>query len=70
MTPLTPTQAEILKLFKNFRSENDLQELKVILSNYLAQKVTYEADKAFEEKKYTVHDIDTWKKDHTRTKAS
>jgi len=70
MNALTPTQAEILKLFQNHRTEKDLQELKNVLSKYLAEKVVYEVDEEFKKKGYTVNDIEAWKYEHNRRKDS
>jgi hypothetical protein len=70
MSKLTPTQAEILKLFKSHRSERDLQELKEVLSKYLADKLVYEADTEFRKRNYTVRDIERWKTEHRSVKES
>ena len=48
--PLNKTQLEILKLFQQEQSEEDLKEVKSLLVTYLADKVTRTADKAFDEK--------------------
>ena len=48
--PLNNTQLEILKLFVQEQSEEDLKEIKSLLVAYLADKVTREADKAFDQK--------------------
>jgi hypothetical protein len=64
---LNNTQLEILKLFRNDQSEEELQEIKSLLITYLASKVTFEADKAFEEKKYTDAVFEEWKQSHFRT---
>jgi hypothetical protein len=58
------TQLEILKLFRNDQTEEELQELKSLLTAYLAAKVTAEADKAFQEKGYTTAIFEKWKQEH------
>jgi len=63
---LNKTQLEILELFRNDQSEEELQELKSLLIAYLANKVTMEADKAFEERGYTEAIFEDWKKEHFR----
>ena len=70
MNTLTPTQAEILKLFQSHSTEKDLHELKNVLSRYLAEKVVREVDKEFLERGYTGKDIEKWKSEHNRKKES
>ncbi len=66
MNALNPLQLEILKLFSNYKSENELRELKELLVNYLSKKVVQEADAAFEAKNYDTSTIEQWKKSHVR----
>ncbi len=70
MNNLTPTQAETIKLFQNYRSEKELQELKNVLSDFLAKKVSYLADSEFSNRGFTVNDIEAWKTEHLRRKDS
>ena len=67
--PLNKTQLEILKLFQQEQSEEDLKEVKSLLVTYLADKVTRSADKAFDEKGYTDAIFEQWKKEHFRKSA-
>ncbi|MFT4203392.1 MAG: hypothetical protein QM610_05710 [Chitinophagaceae bacterium] len=70
MTGLNNTQLEILKLFTNQQSEEDLKELKSLLVSYLADKVVREADKSFDAKGYDVNSIfEEWKNAHFRKSA-
>lgn len=70
MTTLNNTQLEILKLFSNQQSEEDLKEIKSLLAAYLADKVVREADKSFEEKGYDANSIfEEWKQAHFRKSA-
>jgi len=66
---LNNTQLEILKLFRNDQPEEELQEIRSLLIAYLANKVTFEADKAFNEKGYTDVIFEKWKKEHFRKTA-
>ncbi len=66
---LNNTQLEILKLFRNDQSEEELQEIRSLLITYLANKVTFEADKAFHEKGYTATIFEKWKQEHFRKTA-
>ena len=50
---LNNTQLEMLKLFRNNQPEEELQEIRSLLTTCLADKVTMEADKAFHAKGYT-----------------
>jgi hypothetical protein len=63
---LNSTQLEILKLFRNDQPEEELQEIKSLLVAYLANKVTFEADKAFDEKGYPETIFENWKNEHFR----
>lgn len=66
---LNNTQLEILKLFRNDQTEEELQEIRSLLTAYLAAKVTLEADKAFEEKGHTTAIFEKWKQEHFRKTA-
>ena len=66
---LNNTQLEILNLFSHNQNEADLKEIKSLLVTYLADKVTREADKAFDEKGYTLRIFEKWKSEHFRKGA-
>ena len=66
---LNSAQLEILKLFRNDQTEEELQELKSLLTAWLAAKVTFEADKAFQENGYTSAIFEKWKLEHFRKTA-
>lgn len=68
-SPLNKTQLEILKLFQQEQSEEDLKEIKSLLVTYLTDKVSRSADKAFDEKAYSVDVFEKWKKEHFRKSA-
>jgi hypothetical protein len=63
---LNDTQLEILNLFATEQSE---EEIKSLLLTYLSDKVTREADKAFEIKEYTTGIFEKWKQEHFRKSA-
>ena len=65
-TALNDVQLEILKLFQHDQSPEDLKEIKSLLVTYLSDKVTREADKAFDQRGHTVEVFEQWKKDHFR----
>jgi hypothetical protein len=66
---LNNAQLEILKLFRNDQSEEELQEIRSLLVAYLGNKVTQEADKAFVEKGYGIAIFEKWKQEHFRKTA-
>lgn len=69
-TTLNKTQLEILKLFSEEQSEQELREIKSLLVAYLADRVTREADQAFEEKGYTNEIFSSWKAEHFRSSSN
>ena len=68
MQTLNPIQLEILKLFKNYKSDTELLDLKQALVEYLGKRVVTEADKAFEERGLDAATIEQWRKEHNRLK--
>jgi hypothetical protein len=64
---LNPLQLEILKLFSRDLDEADLIEIKKLIVNYLAKKVTQKADQIWEEKKWTNKDMERLLETHQRT---
>lgn len=66
MTTLNSTQLEILKLFQYEKSEEELLEIKKLISDYLFRKAILLADQVHEEKQYSQEDIEKWKDEHTR----
>ena len=65
-TALNDVQLEILRLFQNDQSPEDLKEIRSLLVTYLADKVTREADKAFDQNNYTSLVFEQWKNEHFR----
>lgn len=55
--PLSELQLELLKLFAMRVSDEDLQEIRRLLSNYFMQKAIDEATKVWEEKSYTAEEL-------------
>jgi len=66
---LNNTQLEILKLFRNDQPEEELQEIRSLLIAYLSAKVTFETDKAFQERGYAATVFEKWKQEHFRKTA-
>ena len=67
MIELNKTQKEILKIFHENQSEEELFEIKQLLSEYLAKKLMKELKTESIEKGYSSEIIDSWKDDHFRT---
>jgi len=65
---LTNLQLELVKLFSFEVSEDELKELKQILVDYFASKITEDMDKLFEENNWDESKIEEWSSEHMRTK--
>ncbi len=58
--PLSNVQLELLKLFATDLSEEDLQELKLMIARFFAERSIKMADQIWEEKGLTDEDMDKW----------
>lgn len=58
--PLSNVQEELLKLYSQNLSQDELNELKTVLGKYFAERATKEADKIWDEKKYSSETMETW----------
>lgn len=67
MPALSNAQLEILKMFHKEQTEEELLELKQVLSEYLANKLTKTLERESVEKGYTSEIVDSWKNEHFRT---
>lgn len=66
--PLTNLQIELLSLFEYELSEQQLMEVRKLLSTYFAEKATQEMDKLFEENNWDNQKMEDWTNEHMRTK--
>ncbi|MCH6234902.1 hypothetical protein [Cognataquiflexum rubidum] len=66
-SPLTNLQRELLTLFAQDVSEQELNEIKQLISSYFAEKAMDLADKAWEEKGWTDEDAIKLSKTKMRT---
>jgi hypothetical protein len=66
-TRLNSVQIHLLKMFSRPIKENDLLEIKSLLSNYYAKKVDEESDKIWEEKEMNQDKIQELLNSHIRT---
>ncbi len=62
--PLSNLQLELLKLYADGISEDDLKAIQRLIARYFAEKASDEADETWEEKGYSVKEI---LKEHSRT---
>ena len=65
---LSNLQIELLKLYANNVSNETLHDIKLLLSNYFAEKATQAMDKVWEEKGLTAQDMVDWTHEHHRRK--
>ncbi len=68
-TGLSNLQIELLKLYANNISEQQLLEVRLLLASYFAEKATEAMDKVWEEKKLTARDMINWTNEHNRAKT-
>lgn len=69
MENLNHSQLDLLKVLNYLKEEADLAEIKSLLIAYLSDKVVRNADKAFDEKNYTIEVFEKWKLEHFRKSA-
>ncbi|MBD2752894.1 hypothetical protein [Spirosoma validum] len=65
--PLSNLQLELLKVFSRNVPDEDLKEIKTMLSNYFAQKAANLADDVWEEEGLTEEKMTEWRQTHLRT---
>lgn len=74
MTPqqigMSNVQLELLKLYANNVSEQELFEIRKLLGGYFAQKATEAMDKVWDEKNLTDEDMKQWTNEHNRHENS
>ena len=58
--PLSNVQKELLKLYSQDLSPEELEELKTLLGKYYARKASKNADKVWDERKYSDETIEEW----------
>lgn len=62
-------QLELLRLYGNGVSEENLLEIKTILAKYFADKATDAMDKVWDEKKLTEQTMIDWTNEHNRAES-
>ena len=66
MNTMSNLQLELLRLYGNGVSEENLREIKVILAKYFVDKATEAMDEVWEEKKLSEQDMINWTNEHNR----
>lgn len=65
--PLSNLQIQLLKSFHFEVPDNQLEEIKSLLSNYFASKATSEMDKLWEENHWNQETMENWADEHLRS---
>ncbi len=63
---LSNLQIELLKLYANDLPDQQLQEIKLMLAQYFAQRATEAMDKVWDERGLTEQDMVNWTNEHNR----
>jgi hypothetical protein len=64
---LTNLQLELLKLFRYQLNENQLQEVKVLLSRYFADRASDEMDKLWDKNNWSDETMEQWLSEQVRS---
>ena len=67
---LTTLQLELVKIFSYRVAENQVLEIKQLLSTYFANKATEEMDKLWEENNWSEETMKEWSNEHLRVSYS
>jgi hypothetical protein len=63
-------QKELLKLYATNIPDEQLKEIKLLLSNYFADKATTEVDELWDKNKWNEQTMNQWANEHNRRKGS
>ena len=69
METMSNLQLELLRLYGNGVSEDNLLEIKTILAKYFADKATVAMDKVWDEKNLTEQTMIDWTNEHNRAES-
>jgi hypothetical protein len=67
VTKFSNLQLELLKLYQNNITEQDLIFIKKFLSNYFANKATEKFDEFILQNNISIDTVNNWSKEHLRT---
>jgi hypothetical protein len=63
---LSNVQVELLKLFSSSVSDQQLMEIKLLLSDYFTRQATLAMDKVWDEKQLSEEEMKKWSNEHNR----
>lgn len=66
---LTNLQLELLKMFSIPLEDDQLKEIKALLSRYFADKASEEMDRLWDENNWSDETMREWAQEHMRTKS-
>jgi hypothetical protein len=69
-TVLSNMQKELLKLYSTDIPDEQLEEIKLLLSNYFADKATEEMDRLWDKNNWNEQTMNQWANEHNRSKGS
>ncbi len=64
--PMSNIQIELLKLYSNNIKDEQLHDIKLLLSQYFAKKATEEMDVIWDENNLSEKDMINWANEHNR----
>lgn len=66
-TPFTPFQIQMLKLIERIKSQDEMDDIRRLVSKYFADKAQEEVDRLWELGVINDDVIESWKHEHMRT---
>ena len=66
-TPFTPFQMQMLKLTERIKTQEEMDDIRHLVSNYFAEKAQQEVDRLWELGVINDEVIESWKHEHMRT---
>jgi hypothetical protein len=66
-TPFTPFQMQMLKLTERIKSQEEMDDIRELVSKYFAEKAQQEVDRLWELGVINDEVIESWKHEHMRT---
>ena len=68
-TRLSNLQLELLRLYQNTVTEQDLNNFKQYLAYYFAEKASNEFDEFIQQNNISVEEVNNWSTEHFRSKS-
>ena len=66
-TPFTPFQMQMLKLTERIKTQEEMDDIRHLVSKYFAEKAQQEVDRLWELGVINDEVIESWKHEHMRT---